>query len=61
MSLTLDAVEDNAQSGKPLKHIRRFGCTTRELCELVVRLQEFGDSKAGEQCSSYSFGWRHRI
>jgi len=25
-----------AQSGKPLKHIRRFGCTTRELRELVV-------------------------
>jgi hypothetical protein len=24
------------QSGKPLKHIRRFGCTTRELRELVV-------------------------
>ena len=31
-----------AQSGKPLKHIRRFGCTTRELRELVVWLQEFG-------------------
>ena len=30
-----------AQSGKPLKHIRRFGCTTRELRELVVWLQEF--------------------
>jgi len=31
-----------AQSGKPLKHIRRFGCTTRELRELVVWLQEYG-------------------
>ena len=31
-----------AQSGKPLKHIRRFGCTTRELRELVLWLQEFG-------------------
>jgi hypothetical protein len=31
-----------AQSGKPLKHIRRFGCTTRELRELVVWLQGFG-------------------
>jgi transposase len=30
-----------AQSRKPLKHIRRFGCTTRELRELVVWLQEF--------------------
>src|ERR1700745_3944726 len=30
------------QSVKPLKHIRRFGCTTRELRELVVWLQEFG-------------------
>jgi hypothetical protein len=30
-----------AQSGKPLKHIRRVGCTTRELRELVVWLQEF--------------------
>ena len=30
-----------AQSGKPLKHIRRFGCTTGELRELVVWLQEF--------------------
>jgi transposase len=30
-----------AQSGKPLKHIRRFGCTTRELRELVAWLQEF--------------------
>jgi len=29
-----------AQSSKPLKHIRRFGCTTRELRELVVCLQE---------------------
>jgi transposase len=24
------------QSGKPLKHIRRFGCTTRELRDRVV-------------------------
>ena len=31
-----------AQSGKPLKHIRRFGCTTHELRDLVVWLQEFG-------------------
>ena len=31
-----------AQSGKPMKHIRRFGCTTRELRELVLWLQEFG-------------------
>ena len=31
-----------AQSGKPKKQIRRFGCTTRELGELVVWLQEFG-------------------
>src|ERR1700758_4797508 len=31
-----------AQSGKPLKHILRFGCTTRELRDLVVWLQEFG-------------------
>jgi hypothetical protein len=30
------------QSGKPLKHIRRFGCTTSELRELVIWLQEFG-------------------
>ena len=30
-----------AQSGKPLKHIRRFGCTTRELRELAAWLQEF--------------------
>jgi Transposase len=30
-----------AQSGKPLKHIRRFGCTTRELRDLVVWLQAF--------------------
>ena len=29
-----------AQSSKPLKHIRRFGCTTRELRELVVWWQE---------------------
>jgi transposase len=31
-----------AQPGKPLKSIRRFGCTTRELRELVAWLQEFG-------------------
>jgi len=31
-----------AQSGKPQRHIRRFGCTTRELRELVVWLHEFG-------------------
>lgn len=31
-----------ARSAKPLKHIHRFGCTTRELRELVVWLQEFG-------------------
>ena len=31
-----------AQSGNPRKHIRRFGCTTRELRELVVWLEEFG-------------------
>jgi transposase len=31
-----------AQSGKPQKHIRRFGCTTCELRELVAWLQEFG-------------------
>lgn len=30
-----------AQSGKPRKQIRRFGCTTLELHELVVWLQEF--------------------
>ena len=30
-----------AQAVKPLKHIRRFGCTTRELRELVAWLQEF--------------------
>ena len=30
-----------AQSGKPLKHIRRFGCTIRELRELIAWLQEF--------------------
>ena len=31
-----------AQGGKPLKHIRRFGSTTRELRELVGWLREFG-------------------
>lgn len=31
-----------AQPGKPLKNIRRLGCTPRELRELVVWLQEFG-------------------
>jgi transposase len=31
-----------AQSGRPQKQIRRFGCTTRELRELVAWLQEFG-------------------
>jgi transposase len=31
-----------AQAGKPLKHIRRFGSTTRELRELVAWLLEFG-------------------
>ena len=31
-----------AQSSKPQRHIRRFGCTTRELRELVVWLHEFG-------------------
>ena len=31
-----------AQAGKPLKHIRRFGSTTRELRELVAWLGEFG-------------------
>lgn len=30
------------QTGKPLKHIRRFGSTTRELRELVAWLHEFG-------------------
>ena len=32
----------HGQSGEPLRHIRRFGCTTGELRELVVWLQEFG-------------------
>jgi transposase len=31
-----------AQTGKPQKHIRRFGSTTRELLELVAWLREFG-------------------
>ncbi len=31
-----------AQAGKPLKRIRRFGSTTRELLELVAWLREFG-------------------
>lgn len=31
-----------AQSGKSLKHICRFGCTTRELCELVAWLRQLG-------------------
>lgn len=31
-----------AQPCKPLRHIRRFGCTTREVRELVLWLQEFG-------------------
>src|ERR1051325_11227292 len=31
-----------AQAGKPQKHIRRFGSTTRELLELVAWLREFG-------------------
>jgi transposase len=31
-----------AQAGKTLKHIRRFGCTTGELRELVAWLHEFG-------------------
>ena len=31
-----------AQAGKPLKHIRRFGCTTRELRDLVAWLRELG-------------------
>lgn len=30
------------QSHKPLKYIRRFGCTTRELRELVAWLHELG-------------------
>jgi len=30
------------QSQKRRKHIRRFGCTTRELCELVTWLRELG-------------------
>jgi transposase len=30
------------QSRKTLKHIRRFGCTTRELGELVAWLHELG-------------------
>ena len=31
-----------ARAGKPQKHIRRFGSTTRELLELVAWLREFG-------------------
>jgi transposase len=31
-----------AQSGKSLKHIRHFGCSTRELRELVAWLRELG-------------------
>ncbi len=31
-----------AQTGRPLKHIRRFGSTTRELRELAAWLREFG-------------------
>ena len=30
------------QAGKAVKHIRRFGCTTHELRELVAWLREFG-------------------
>jgi hypothetical protein len=51
-----------AQSGKPVKHIRRFGCTTCELRELVVWLQEFGVEHVawnpqvfiGSQCGMFS-------
>lgn len=45
-----------AQPAQPLKHIRRFGCTTRELRELAVWLQEFGvehvamESTGGRRC-----------
>lgn len=43
-----------AQSGKPLKHIRRFGCTTRELRELVAWLRELGvDHVAMESTGVY--------
>ena len=43
-----------AQSGKPVKHIRRVGCTTRELRELVFWLQEFGvDHVAMESTGVY--------
>ena len=40
-----------AQSGKPLKHVRRFGCTTRELGELAVWLQEFSVEHVAIDCS----------
>ena len=43
-----------AQTGKPLKHIRRFGSTTRELRELVAWLREFGvDHVAMESTGVY--------
>ena len=51
-----------AQSSKPLKHIRRFGCTTRELRELVVCLQELAVEHVamestgfmGSRCGAFS-------
>jgi len=51
-----------AQSSKPLKHIRRFGCTTRELRELVVCLQELAVEHVamestgfmGSRCGTFS-------
>ena len=37
-----------AQAGKPLRHIRRFGSTSRELRELVAWLHEFGVEHVGD-------------
>ena len=43
-----------AQAGKPLKHIRRFGCTTRELRDLVAWLRQFGWSTWHFRCKTPS-------
>ena len=46
------------QSRKPLQHIRRFGCTPRELRELVAWLHEFGVERAEESPCQRSLSLR---
>jgi transposase len=44
------------QAGKPMNHIRRFGCTTRELRELVAWLRESGVEHVAME--STGFYWK---